>query len=424
MNENKPIDHNAPLRICLLGYRSHPHCGGQGVYIKNLSRALVGLGHKVHVVSGPPYPDLDGNVPLFRLPSLDLFKPEDPFRMPTLSELKEPVNLIEWLGISAQGFPEPLTFGIRANRFLKNKLAAYDVVHDNQSLSYGIRDISRWFPTVATIHHPITVDKKIAVRSARSILKKMQVWRWYSFVYMQKRVARSLKRILTVSECARRDLRREFKISDRKIHVVPNGIDVGRFYPLPEIPREPNRVIVTNSADVPLKGLYYLLRAVAEVSRKRDVRLTVVGAANGNGRIGRWISDLGIGHRVTFTGWVNHDEFIQHYARAAVAVVPSVYEGFGLPAGEAMACAVPVVSTTGGALPEVVGNAGILVPTANHEALGAAIERVLSNPNYGAELGWAGYDRVQRHFTWERAGEKTVAQYRETIRDYGRSKAS
>ena len=418
------IDKNKPLRICLLGYRSHPHCGGQGVYIKNLSRALIGLGHTVHVVSGPPYPDLATDVPLFRLPSLDLYNPEDPFRMPRFSELKAPINLIEWLGISVQGFPEPLTFGMRANRFLKNRHTHYDIVHDNQSLSYGIQAISRRFPTVATIHHPMTVDRKIAVRTARSIWKKMQAWRWYSFINMQKRVARSLNRILTVSECAGKDLCREFKIPAHKIYVVPNGIDVDRFYPLPEIPRERNRVIVTNSADVPLKGLYYLLRAVANVSKKRDVQLTVIGAANGNGRIGKWISELGINRCVTFTGWVNHDEFVWHYARASVAVVPSVYEGFGLPAGEAMACGVPVVSTMGGALPEVVGDAGILVPAADHGALGAAIERVLNNPSYGADLGRAGYQRVHRHFTWQRAGEKTASLYRETIRDYGRFKAS
>jgi MMP alpha-(1->4)-mannosyltransferase len=415
------IDNDKPLRICLLGYRSHPHCGGQGVYIKNLSRALIGLGHTVHVVSGPPYPELDNDIPLFQLPSLDLYNPEDPFRMPSYSELKAPINLIEWLGISAQGFPEPLTFGMRANRFLKNRLTQYDVVHDNQSLSYGIQEIGRRFPTVATIHHPMTVDRKIAVRS---IWKKMQLWRWYSFIYMQKRVARSLNRILTVSECARKDLSREFKIPAHKIHVVPNGIDVDRFYPLPEVSRERNRIIVTNSADVPLKGLYYLLRAVANVSKKRDVQLTVIGAANGNGRVGKWISELGIDRRVTFTGWVDHDEFVQHYARASVAVVPSVYEGFGLPAGEAMASGVPVVSTTGGALPEVVGDAGILVPTANPDALGAAIERVLSNPSYAADLGQAGYKRVHRHFTWRRAGEKTISQFRETIRDYGQFRAS
>ncbi len=409
-----------PLSICLLGYRSHPHCGGQGVYIKNLSRALTDLGHSVHVVSGPPYPMLDEDIPLFRLPSLDLYNPQDLFRTPSLSELAVPINLIEWLGVSAQGFPEPLTFGMRANRFLKHNKHHYDVVHDNQSLSYGIREISRRFPTVATIHHPMTVDRKVAVRAARSALQKMQQWRWYSFIGMQKRVARSLKHILTVSECSKVDLCREYQIPDRKIQVVPNGIDVDRFYPIPEVSRDPHRVIVTNSADVPMKGLYYLLRAVAEVAKKRPVQLTVVGAANGNGRVGRWISQMGIGRLVTFTGWIDHDEFVQQYARATVAVIPSMYEGFGLPAGEAMACGVPVVSTKGGALPEVVGEAGILVPTADYRALGNAIERVLANPGYAAELGKAGYMRVHRCFTWRQAAQKTISLYRESIRDYHR----
>lgn len=413
-----PITPNRPLKICLLSYRSNPHCGGQGVYLKNLSRALTDIGHRVHVVSGPPDPMLDPDVPITHLPCLDLYNPEHLFRVPSLTELSDPVNFMEWAGVSTMGFPEPFTFGIRAHKFVRRRAQHYDIVHDNQSLSYGIWSISRKIPTVATIHHPITVDRKIAVRAVKPFWKKLKQLRWFSFIGMQKRVSRRLRRIITVSECAREDIARDFRIPASRFSVVPNGINTRLFYPMPDIQREPGRIIVTNSSDVPLKGLFYLLHALQAVSRRRAVRLVVVGTPKKNGGITRLIQRLGIGDRITFTGRISDAEFVEQYARAAMAVVASVYEGFGLPAGEAMACGVPVISTTGGALPEVVGDAGILVPPGDHQALAQAIETMLDNPERAAELGQRGYQRVQRHFTWRRAAERTVDAYMETIRDY------
>ena len=410
---------NRPLKICLLSYRSNPYCGGQGVYLKNLSRALTDSGHRVEVIAGPPDPQLDADIPVYRPAGLDLYNPEALFRTPTLQELADPVNLVEWLGVSSMGFPEPFTFGIRARRYLRSRMDRYDIVHDNQSLSYGIRTLARQIPTVATIHHPITVDRQIAVRAVRPFWKKVKVMRWFSFVGMQKRVSRTLRRIITVSECARADIARDFKIPPERFTVVPNGINTRLFHPISEIGREPGRIITTNSSDVPLKGLYYLLHAVAEIATTRSIKLVVVGSPKVNGGMTRLIRRLGIGHLIRFTGPISDKAFVRQYARAAMAVVASVYEGFGLPAGEAMACGVPVVSTTGGALPEVVGDAGILVPPRDHLALADAIVNLLDHPRRADELGRRGYRRVQRHFTWQRAAEKTVAVYREVIRGYG-----
>ena len=404
-----------PLRICLLSYRSNPHCGGQGVYLKNLSRALSNLGHHVEVVTGPPNPLLDDNIPVFQLPCLDLYNPENPFRIPSLQELSNPINLVEWLSVSTMGFPEPFTFGFRAWNFLKNRFNQYDIVHDNQSLSYGLWAINKRIPTLATIHHPITVDRDIAVNSVTATWKKVKHLRWYSFIEMQKRVSRTLSHIITVSECAREDICRDFDIPPDRFRVVPNGINTDLFQPIAGIERAPNRFIVTNSADTPLKGLYYLLKAVAEVARTRDIYLTVVGSPKKNGGIVKLIRELGIGNRITFTGRISDRLFIEEYARATAAVVPSVYEGFGLPVGEAMACGVPVISTTGGALPEVVGDAGLLVPPENPAALAKAMIEILDRPEMTRKLGAAGYRRVQENFTWEKAAEKTVAAYREVI---------
>ena len=404
-----------PLRVCLLSYRSNPHCGGQGVYLKNLSRALKNLGHIVEVISGPPDPQLDGDIPVDQLPCLDLYNPEDPFRIPALKELLDPINLIEWIGVSTMGFPEPFTFGLRAYQFMKPRLHRYDIVHDNQSLSYGIWAINKLVPTIATIHHPVTVDRKIAIHSVFSPWEKMKQWRWYSFIGMQKRVSRSLSRIITVSKSAKEDISRHFNLPMKKFSVVPNGINTNLFYPIFDIEREKNRVIVTNSADTPLKGLFFLFKAVADLAKIQNIHVTVVGEPKKDGDIVKLIRELGIGHCINFTGRIDDHEFVRQYAKATMAVVPSVYEGFGLPVGEAMACGVPVISTTGGALPEVVGDAGVLVPPADSSALASAISELIANPIKAKDLGLAGYKRVQEHFTWARAAEKTADAYREVI---------
>ena len=413
-----PREASRPLRICLLSYRCNPHCGGQGVYLKNLSRALKDLGHQVEVVVGPPQPHLDDDIPFYQLPSLDLYNPDDLFRMPSLKELSRPINLIEWMGVSTMGFPEPFTFGLRARRFLRNKRHQYDIIHDNQGLSYALLTVKKWLPTIATIHHPITVDRKIAVRSAPTIWRKMQQWRWYSFIGMQKRVARMLSHIVTVSKTSGNDISRDFNISPDRFRIIPNGVRTDLFYPIPEIPREKNRLIVTNSADMPLKGLYYLLRAISKVAQTHPVQLTVVGTPQKNGYSQELIQKLGIGNLITFTGRITGEQFVREYAKATAAVVPSVYEGFGLPVGEAMACAVPVISTTGGALPEVVGDAGLLVPPADDQALAHAILTILEQPQLAQKLGREGYQRVHQQFTWLQAAQKTVAVYREAICDH------
>lgn len=416
--DEKAMDKEKPLKICMISYRSNPHCGGQGVYIRNLSRALTDLGHHVEVVAGPPDPLLDKDVTLSMLDCLNLYDPENMFRVPTIKEFQNPINLMEWLSVSTMGYPEPFTFGLRAFNNLKNRLDEFDIIHDNQSLSYGIWALSLKKPTVATIHHPITVDRRIAVKSVRSFIKKVKHLRWYSFIGMQVRVARHLPRIITVSDFSKTDIVQEFNIPEERFSVVPNGINTRIFYPMPEIAREKDRIIVTNSADMPLKGLYYLLQAVHEISKKRSIRLTVIGTPKKDGGVIKLINKLGIGHLIDFTGRISDEDFVRQYAKASIAIVPSVYEGFGLPVGEAMATGIPVISTTGGALPEVAGDAAVLVPPKNPGALAKAIIELLDDPKRAAALGQAGYKRVMEQFTWKNAAEKTVEAYRETIRDY------
>ncbi len=411
-----------PLKICLLTYRGNPNCGGQGVYIKHLSKALSDLGHEVDVLSGPPYPHLDSPVHLHRLPSLDLYNAEHPFRLSKASSLVNPLNMYEFLTMCSGRFPEPYTFGVRAYNYLQKHKKKYDIVHDNQCLAYGVGKIAqKVVPTIATIHHPITVDRQEEFKSATTKKKINKIKRWYSFIRMQKEVARQLSHIVTVSECSKVDIAKEFSIHPSKFRVVPNGINKEFFYPVNHGTRPANSIIVTNSADTPLKGLRYLLEAVYQVRKKQPVKLTVIGEPKKNGTIKKLVAELGIEDIVRFTGRIENEEFAGYYSQATIAVVPSLYEGFGLPAAEAMACGVPLISTSGGALPEVVGDAGIIVPPADANALAKEIIFLLNNSEQRKKMAQAGIDRVDSIFNWTKAAGDMVEVYREAIDGYGRN---
>jgi glycosyltransferase involved in cell wall biosynthesis len=402
------------LRIALLSYRSKPHCGGQGVYIRHLSRELVALGHSVEVFSGQPYPELDEGVRLTKVPSLDLYREPDPFRTPHWREFHSMIDVLEYALMATAAFPEPLTFSLRAARLLRSRAVRPDLVHDNQTLGYGLLSLTRaGFPVVATLHHPITVDRRHQVAATRG-LQRLSTRRWYSFLRMQGRVARALPALLTVSTSSYDDIVRDFSIDPARLTVVPVGVEADVFVP-PETPRVPGRIVATTSADVPMKGLVPLLEAVAKLRTERDVELVVVGKPREGGSAERTIARLGLEGAVRFVNGVAEAALVDLFGSAQVAVVPSLYEGFGLPAVEAMACATPLVATTAGALPEVVGPDGVAalhVPPGDPEALALAIGRLLDDAELAARLGAAGRARVLDRFTWRAVAEQTVQWYR------------
>ena len=408
-------DGGRPLRIALLSYRSKPHCGGQGVYVRNLSRELVALGHAVEVVSGPPYPDLDPGVALTEVPSLDLYREPDPFRTPHWREFRTPVDVLEWLLMATAAFPEPLTFSLRAWQLLRSRVERPDIVHDNQTLGHGLLLLQRaGFPVVATIHHPITVDREHDLTAAQGIRKQISTRRWYSFLRMQGRVLRALPALLTVSRSSLDDVVRDFRVDPRRLTVVPVGVDTDVFRPS-VTPRVRGRIVATCSSDLPMKGLVPLLEAVAKLRTERDVELVVVGKAKEGGLAERTLERLGIGDCVRFVTGISEEQLVELFASAQVAVVPSLYEGFSLPAIEALACETPLVASTGGALPEVVGADGVAalhVAPGDAEALAASIGAVLDDPDLAGRLGAAGRRRVLEHFTWRAVAEQTVAWYR------------
>jgi glycosyltransferase involved in cell wall biosynthesis len=409
-----------PLNIALLGYRSQPFGGGQGIYLHYLSKALVEAGHSVDVLSGPPYPELDPRVRLIRIPSLNLFVHGLGSLRPR--HLLSLTDMIEWCSKLTGGFAEPYTFGRRVRAYLHRHGSAYDLIHDNQSLSYGVLKLQdEGFPLVTTVHHPITLDLRIALRAAQGFPERLLVRRWHSFLRMQGRVIRRLKHVVTVSECSRRDIARDFRRPMERVDVIHNGIDTAVFRPHPEIERSSRKLMATASADAPLKGLRYLLKAYAALlATYPDLELLVVGKPQPGGKTEQLLRRLDIEDRVEFVSGISTGELVRRYAEATVAVVPSIYEGFGLPAGEAMACGVPVVSTDGGALPEIVGDAGMVVPAADAQSLAAAISELLENPGKREQLSSAGRARITATFSWTVCAEELVSYYRRVIADADR----
>ncbi len=401
------------LRIAMLGYRSNPFSGGQGVYLKYLSRALVSLGHEVDVISGEPYPQLDRDVGLVKLPGLNLFEADNHVTALRFEHLKSFADIFEWFSMLTGGFAEPYTFGLRLKKLLKTHLLHYDVVHDNQSLCSALLDIQQsGIPLLTTIHHPITWDRDIALDNAENWGERMLIRRWHSFLKMQTRVASKLQHIVTVSESSRHDIASAFALPSERIDVVHNGIDRTDFYPLPAVERKPLQIISTASADQPLKGTGYLIRAFHQIRQELpQATLVLIGQPKPGGPNDQLIDELGLRPHISFHHQIENHEIRRLYSESSLAIVPSEYEGFGLPAGEAMACGVPVVSSDGGALPEVVGDAGLVVPVRNSDAIAQAALKILQDEDLRERLIQMGLQRIETQFSWQKAAAQMTEIY-------------
>ena len=412
-----PFDPNGPLRIAYLTYRGKPHVGGQGVYTRHLTKALVDLGHHVEVFGGQPYPILDSRIPLHKLPSLDIFNDQYPGRFPAYWEIKDWPSFVETAQFLKGTFGEPRAFSIRAYNELSKRVNDFDLVHDNQCLGYGILKIEKQIPTIVTLHHPITKDRKLEMEHTKTWWKRRAISRWYSFVNMQGKVASKMPRVVVVSENSIADIHTDMKVSLDRMKLVPVGVDPDLFTPLPHISRKPGHLITTASADVALKGLSYLLEALAKIRTERDVHLTIIGRPR-EGANADLIRKLGLTDCITHVSGVSDERIVELYAESELAVVPSLYEGFSLPAIEAMSTGICLVATTGGALPEVTGvdNDTVLsCPAGDAEALAASIRRGLDNAELRNRVGAAGRTRVVERWSWKHCAQLTVDQYREVL---------
>lgn len=411
------MSHDGPLRIAFLTYRGHPYTGGQGVYTRHMARELVELGHHVEVISGPPYPHLDDGVALTELPSLDLYRMPDPFRIPRLSEFKDRFDVLEYAVTAAATFAEPLTFSLRAHRNLMSRLNQFDLVHDNQCLGTGIWKIhDAGLPVLETIHHPITVDRRLETKHAPTPWKRFTKNRFYAFTGMQTKVARKLPRILTVSSNSYDDIIADYGVDPERLHIVHVGVDPQQFRPIDNVNVVPGRLMTTASADVAMKGLAFLLEALAKLRAKDgSIHLVVIGKPKYDSKATQLIKELNLAESIEFVSGVTDQRIVELYNEAEVAIVPSLYEGFSLPAIEAMSCGVPLVATTGGALPEVVGADGVTalqVPPGDSDALAQKIGWALEQTNLRSVVGAAGRERVIQNFSWKITAERTVEHYR------------
>ena len=412
-----PFDPNGPLRSAYLTYRGKPHVGGQGVYTRHLTKALVDLGHHVEVFGGQPYPILDPRVQLHQLPSLDIFNDAFPGRFPAYWEINDWPNFVETAQFLKGAFGEPRSFSIRAHRALKTRVNDFDIVHDNQCLGYGILKIEKIIPTIVTLHHPITKDRKLEMEHTPNWWKRKAIGRWYSFVEMQGKVASKMPRVVVVSKNSIDDIHTDMKVSLDRMRLVPVGVDHELFSPKPSVQRKPGHMITTASADVALKGLSYLLEALAKLRTEREVHLTIIGKPR-EGANADLIRSLGLEDCITHVSGVTDERIVELYAEAELAVVPSLYEGFSLPAIEAMATGTCLVATTGGALPEVTGvdNDTVLsCPAGDADALAAAIRRGLDSKELRDRIGAAGRTRVVERWSWRHCAALTVDQYKEVL---------
>ena len=409
------------MKIGLLSYRSNPFSGGQGIYVKHLSLALTKLGHQIDVISGPPYPDLHEDINLIEIPSLNLFELEDNLRLRSFrpSFLFNLADFREWLGVLSGSFPEPYAFGKRVNIYLDKTSTDYDLIHDNQSLCHELINIQKEIPLVTTIHHPITRDRRLALEAAATWKERLSINRWHSFLRMQKKVAPQLNRIVCPSNQSKADVIEELKVNEENIDVVLNGIDLDSFTRDERVEQKPYRIITTASADVPLKGLKFLIEAMTEIIEEiPEAHLMVLGRAKEKGDIAKLISRLNLEEKISFRSGLSQSEVVSLYSSSHICVIPSLYEGFGFGAGEAMACGLPLISTQSGGLKEVIGQEAVIIEAASSEAIIKAVKDLFSNKEKQLALSRAGRKRMEKEFNWMKAAEAYEKIYSKTIKEF------
>ena len=407
------------LKIAILSYRSAPFGGGQGVYVKDISYALSSLGHSVDVISGEPYPHLHADINLIKLPGMNLFESFS-FRDRLKKFIQNPksiLNIYEFTSTLFGGFPEMHTFGNRVNDFLK-KEDKYDVIIDNQSLSYGMLEVQKRFPFIEVIHHPITMDLKHDLETNQKFLYKLSRKRWYSFLNMQKKVAPKINSIITPSNNSKKDIINDFKCLKENIEVINNGLDTNIFKPRKDIKREAYRLITTASADVPLKGLDYTLKALARLKEDLDINLLIIGKLKKDGHTSRLIKNLGIEKNIEFKTNLTQEEIAIEYAKSSIAIVSSLYEGFGYPVIEAMSCSIPLIATNTSSIPELVGDYAHLIAPKNSELLANTIKSILSDYQTNINIAEKGRDHVIEKFHWDEISKQYEDAILINIRDF------
>lgn len=412
------------MKILFLLHQGNMYSGGQGVYTSQITRELARLGHEVHLVVGPPWPDTDPAVTVHQVPSYSVYRLLETDRMffygrPAASFF-HPLNLYELASSRLGQFSVMSAFSWRAYgqwRQLQPR-HQFDIVHDVQVLGYGSWMIhASGSPVVANIHHPLSIDRMNQVQQARGTRMKIRKVMFYPF-FMQEVVARRLDRIITGSRNSRSSVSRAFSLPEHRISAIHDGVDTEVFRPL-ELSRRPHSLLYNGNSDDRNKGARYLLQAAALLrDRGVDFELRFVDRPNAE-MAPRMVEELSLSDRVTFTGRLSTEDLVRTHNEASIFVSPSLYEGFGLPAAEAMACGTPVIATTAGAFPEIVvdGETGLLVPPGDARALADSIEALLRDQPRRVMMGAAGARRIAEQFSWRACAVKTAELYEQVIEE-------
>ncbi|MDF2955642.1 MAG: Glycosyltransferase involved in cell wall bisynthesis [Candidatus Alkanophagales archaeon MCA70_species_2] len=403
------------LKVCLLSYRGNMYTGGQGIYAYYLAKELARLGCEVHLIAGPPYPEVPDGVQLHRVVNHNFFGKKRDFLPPNLLEIFYPLNFFEYAATRVHVFPEMLTFSIRAFRKLR-ELGRFDIIHDNQCLGFGLLLMRLRMPVVATIHHPLILDKIAAFQQTTSVSEAFRYTMYYSPFEMQKVVARRLDGIMTVSKSAAKEITRFFGVPSEEIRVIYNGVDLETFQN-DGCEREENSILFVGRTEDRKKGIFYLLKAM-RMLKDLDLKLTIVDEKPPKTVYApELVRKYCLEDRVRFTGRVTVRRLVKLYSSAEIFTAPSLYEGFGFPVAEAMACETPVVATTAGAIPEIVENdeTGILVRPGDVDALASAIRVLLEDDHLRRQMGRAARRRIEKLFSWERAARETLNFYEEVL---------
>ena len=409
------------LNIAILSYRSAEFGGGQGVYVKDISNALHRSGHNVEVISGPPYPNLDSKIKLIKLPGLNLFETfsfKDRLKKLYHKRNKKFNDYYEFISVLLGGFPEPKTFGDRVDKFI-NDNNNYDVIIDNQSISYGMLNIQKNNPFIEIIHHPITFDYKFELAASKKIKYRISRYRWYSFLKMQKKVAPNIKNIITPSNSSKKGIIEEFGCSEDTITVINNGLDTDEFAPVESSIRDPYRLITTASADVPLKGLDYSLKALKQLKKEfPKIHLIVIGKIKEEGHTRRLIKNLNISDSVFFKSNLSKNEIKNLYSTSSIALVSSLYEGFGYPVIEAMSCQVPLIATNVSSIPELTSDYANLISPKDENAIEKNVKEILLNYNLYKEKAIRGRNHIIETFNWDKITSEYEKLIYKTIRSF------
>jgi glycosyltransferase involved in cell wall biosynthesis len=411
------------MKILFTLHQGNMYSGGQGVYTAEVTRELARMGHDVHLVVGPPWPDTDPLVKVHRVPSYSVYRLLETQRFwfygrPWQSFL-HPLNAYELATSRAGQFSVMSAFSWRAYLQWRElqKQHRFDIVHDVQVLGYGTWMIkASGMPVVANIHHPLSIDRLNQMRQATRLGWMLRVQMFYPF-WMQEVVARRMDRIITGSLKSRESVKKAFALRDDRITAIHDGVDTEIFRPLPDVAKKPGMILFVGNSEDRNKGAKFLIEAV-RILKDRGVEFHLVFKDRLDAEMAPKLAEqLGVRDRMTFVGRLPVEELASLYNQAEVLVSPSVYEGFGLPAAEANACGVPVVATTAGAFPEVIadGVTGILVPPGRPEPLADAIESLLRDPAKRASMGEAGTNRIREHFSWRVTAEKTLALYEDVL---------